>query len=309
MAAQDGIPDCVHLIGIAGEGMAALAEFLLDRGHRITGSDLRDNAETERLRQRGAIVSRGHRAAAVHGAGMVIVSDAIAHMNAELEEARTLDLPILRRAEVLALVARDRLSIFVAGSHGKSSTVAMIATILELAGREPSFVAGARLRGFEGRRARFSPHGPLVAEACEAFGNLAPLVPDIAVILNIDDDHLEHYGSQERLDRAFADFLKRLRSGGKAYVNGDDEGVRRIAGRPGEAVTTIGSGESNSIRLRIVESGSSGTRFEVSRDGVAPITIMLPTPGRHMAVNAAASVAVCLDLGVAPAIIAKALGA
>ncbi len=287
-------PSDVHLVGIGGDGMLAIAHYLADMGCQCSGSDLRSTSEIALLAARGVRIFDGHAPAHVAGARQLVVSDAIRASNPELAEARLRDLPISGRAAFLQQLAREKQAVFVAGSHGKSTTTAMIATVLESAGLLPSFILGAEAACLGDRRSRFQPGEFFVAEACEAFGNLAPLLPDFAVITNIDDDHLEHYGSQTALDRAFADLLARTRRG--AVVNGDDPGVRRIDAC-GPDILTFGFGEANRVRASGFAQDVGGSTFDVSFEGRSA-RVRLSIPGRHTACNALACAALCLRLNI-----------
>ncbi|WP_395689144.1 Mur ligase domain-containing protein, partial [Aestuariivirga sp.] len=221
----------IHLVGIGGDGMLAIAQYLADQGKRFSGSDLRSSAELSSLAAKGIDVFDEHRAANVSNAELLVLSDAVPLSSPEVIEARIRDVPIMRRAEYIEHLTRDRQRIYVAGSHGKTSTSAMIATVLQHAGRSPGFILGASVPCLGNRRGRASSAGPTVIEACEAFNNLATLQPDHAVLTNVDNDHLEHYGSQEWLDKAFRKFLGRASN--VPIVNGDDSGVRRILAHEG----------------------------------------------------------------------------
>ena len=290
------IPDRVHLIGIGGSGMAALGHCLLDMNRFVSGSDLHVSIETDQLRRRGAEIHRGHAAANLSGAALVVVSDAIPASNIELTEARIRGIAMLRRAECLDRLARPRQAIMVAGSHGKSTTSAMIATVLEQAGARPSFAIGASVPALEGRRARVCHGRHFVVEACEAFQNLAAFHPDLAIITNIDDEHLDHYGSQDRLDEAFIGFANRARTG--VFVNGDDPGVQRILPRITRPVTTFGLGSANDVRAARHGFDAGASRLDI-RCGDRPMgTISLPLPGRHVILNALAGFAACDRIGI-----------
>ena len=218
----------VHLIGIGGAGMSGLAQALLSMKRQVSGSDLQRSEETDHLSALGADISYEHRPDNVAGTDLVIISDAIPADNVELRHARAQTVPILRRAQCLDLLCGDRTSVLIAGSHGKSTTSAMIAKVLDTATATPSFVIGANVPSLDNRRARIGIGDHFVAEACEAFGNLALFHPDVAVITNIDDEHIEHYGSQGKLDDAFRSFAMRTGPGGAVIANGDDMRVNRI---------------------------------------------------------------------------------
>jgi UDP-N-acetylmuramate--L-alanine ligase len=297
--ARDGsaLTSPVHLVGMAGDGMAALAQYLLDLGLEVSGSDLRTTPELVALAAQGVRVYRGHVAAQCPRVGTVVVSDAVPSTNIELAEARIRDLPILRRAECIGRLARTKRSIFVAGAHGKSTTTAMIARVLESAGQAPSFIAGAPIPSLSDRRARCQPGALLVCEACEAFNNLTPLYPDLAVVTNIDDDHLEHYGSQARIDAAFRAFVLRTAPDGAIVANGDDPGVARALADLDRPLLAFGFEPGASVRATGFRHEHGCARVDVTIDGRRAGDIALGIPGRHSALNALACLTVCLRLG------------
>ena len=287
----------VHLVGIGGDGMTAIARYLLDMRVQVTGSDLRVSAELERLTELGATIFSRHAASHCPRDGIVVASDAIPPANVELAEARIRDIPILRRAGFLSQLARSKRAIFVAGAHGKSTTTAMIAKVLDTAGLGPSFIGGADIPSLGGRRARCRPGELLVCEACEAFNNLTPLNPDFAVITNIDDDHLEHFGSQALIDATFRAFAARTSSEGVIFVNGGDPGIVRALVGLRRPVTTFGFGGAHDVGAENFRHVAGHAIFDVSFAGRRAGTIDLPVPGRHSALNALACVSVCLRLG------------
>ena len=285
------------MIGINGAGMTGLAEYLLGLGKTVSGSDL--NAPRDgSLAQKGATVFHGHRSEHINGAGLVVYSDAIPFSNPELAEARLRNIPIIKRARCLGLLLERSHAVTVSGSHGKSSTTTMITNILRESGRDASHVVGAAAACLDNIQGRCGTSDIFVAEACEAFQNLAPLSPDVALILNIDDDHIEHYGSLEKLQGAFRDFAGRIRNGGALIVNGEDARARDIAAGATAPITTFGfSAECDVHAARIVMDGNSSI-FSVITHGAELGTLRLQVPGRHMIGNALACVATCLVLGV-----------
>lgn len=292
------IPNCVHLIGIGGAGMIGLADCLLDLGRTVSGSDLLQSEDLQRLESRGSKVFRGHSADNVAYTDMVVASDAISATNAELQEAKLRNLPILKRSAFLNALTKEELSIFVAGSHGKSSTTAMIAKVLDSSGMSPSFYLGASNPSLGNRWGRIHPGSYFVAEACEAFRNLAWLNPNVAVFTNVDDDHLEHYGSQARLDDMFYDFAMRADPERAMILNGDDPGTQRLTKRLTRHTVTFGFGVDNHIRADSVILNESGSIFSVWNNGQLLGNIELRLYGRHMISNALACVATCLSLGI-----------
>lgn len=297
----------IHLVGIGGDGMLAIAQYLADQGKRFSGSDLRSSAELSSLAAKGIDVFDEHRAANVSNAELLVLSDAVPLSSPEVIEARIRDVPIMRRAEYIEHLTRDRQRIYVAGSHGKTSTSAMIATVLQHAGRSPGFILGASVPCLGNRRGRASSAGPTVIEACEAFNNLATLQPDHAVLTNVDNDHLEHYGSQEWLDKAFRKFLGRASN--VPIVNGDDSGVRRILAHEGLEIVTFGFDASNQVRAANYSTSlGAGASFDLIVSHYSR-RIHLQVPGRHSVYNALACSALCLELGLGIDEIARGLAA
>lgn len=293
------LPGRIHLVGIGGAGMAALAQYLLAAGHAVSGSDRTRSAATRALAAAGATIAIGHDAALVAQAGLVVVSDAIPAGNVEVEAAWRRGIPVVQRAACLDLLRQGRRAIMVAGAHGKSTTSAMIACILTDAGLDPGFVLGADVPCLDERRARPGGAALFVAEACEAFRNLDNFHPDVAVVTNIDDEHLNHYASQVALDSAFADFARRA---AVVIAAGDDPGVRRIRPALG-AVTSFGLDPACAVWAE-----AAPAPFVVHLDGTAQGEIHLRLPGDHMRRNALAAIAACHAVGVPFAVTAAALG-
>jgi UDP-N-acetylmuramate--L-alanine ligase len=283
------LPSHVHLVGIGGAGMASLAQYLLATGRGVSGSDLAASPATERLARDGAIIAFGHSEAHVQGAGLVVASDAIPTGNVELEAARRHGMPVLRRADCLDLLREGRRAIMVAGSHGKSTTGGMIACILDEAGLDPGFALGADVPCLGGQRARPGGSTLFVAEACEAFRNLDSFNPDIAVITNIDDEHVTHYASQAALDSAFAAFAGRAET---VITSGEDAGVARIRAAMG-AVTTVGLDPSCDVWAQ-----PEPAPFVARIGDVSVGEIQLRVPGDHGRRNALAAIAACHTAGV-----------
>ncbi len=292
------LPKRIHLVGIGGAGMASLAQYLLASGRTVSGSDRTHRAILDQLEQEGARIMPGHDATHIEGADLIVVSDAIPTGNVEFENARTRGIPVLRRAECLDRLREGRRAIMVAGSHGKSTTSAMIACILEEAGLDPGFVLGADVPCLDGRRARPGGQDLFVAEACEAFRNLDSLTPTIAVITNVDDEHVNHYASQAALDEAFTAFASRART---VVASGDDPGVARL-GLSGDQIIRFGLEPGCAVSAQ-----SWPAPFAPCLEGVCLAPIRLRQPGDHMRRNALAAIATCHALGVAPEAIARGL--
>jgi len=302
----------VHFVGIGGIGMSGIAELLLNLGYDVSGSDVRRSDVADRLARLGVRVAIGHEAANVGDADVVVVSSAIAGGNPELAEARRRHVPVIPRAEMLAELMRLRFGIAIAGAHGKTTTTSMIALILERAGLDPTAVIGGRLSAF-GSNARLGRGEYMVAEADESDRSFLKLSPSIAVITNIDHEHLDAYGSFDRLVDAFADFAGRVPFYGAVVACLDDAPVRDLLPRLERRKITYGFSDGAAVQgLEPASDGrSSRCRVRYSIAGVPGGTgdgeIALNVPGVHNLQNALAAVAVGLDLGVPFARIAGAL--
>jgi UDP-N-acetylmuramate--alanine ligase len=301
-----------HFVGVGGAGMSALAHVFAARGARVTGSDIQDSPRMLALAAMGCGVHVGHAAERVAGASCVVVSTAVSEDNAEVAAAIARGIPVIHRAQALAAAMADRRSVAVTGTHGKSTTTAMLAAALEEAGEDPSFVIGADL-GAPGASARLGSGSVFVAEADESDRSFWWLRPDVAVVVNIDDDHPENYGGlADHLD-AFERFVDGITPGGVLVVNADDAGacalterVRARAGRP--RIITYGTAAHADVRIAEIESTGSGSITTV-RAGDGHARIRLAVPGRHMAHNAVAAFAAAVALGVEPGKAAAGLGA
>jgi len=280
----------IHFIGIGGVGMSGLARILLDLGYRVSGSDEKVSAVTERLRAAGAVCYTGHRADQMAGADKVVVSSAIREDNEELRAARSRNVPVVRRGEMLAWLMAGKKGVAVAGTHGKTTTTAMIALLLARGGLDPTILVGGELDAIGGNA--LAGRGEwLVAEADESDGSFLLLDPFVAVVTNIEDDHLEHYGSQDEITGAFARFLARVPPGGTAVLCTDDPGVRAVLPAYRGPRLTYGEQGSPDFRLRVTElSGLSGAG-EISYRGRLLGSLRLAVPGRHNLLNACAAVA------------------
>ncbi|MGK0674298.1 MAG: UDP-N-acetylmuramate--L-alanine ligase [Halothiobacillaceae bacterium] len=298
---------CIHFVGIGGVGMSGIAEVLLNLGYTVSGSDVVENTSIRRLRERGAKVWIGHDAALVHGADVVVTSTAVRSDNPEVAEAYAQRIPVIRRAEMLAELMRFRYGIAVAGTHGKTTTTSLVASLLAEGGLDPTYVIGGRLNS-SNSHARLGSGQYLVAEADESDASFLHLQPMIAIVTNIDADHLETYGGDfERLKDTFVEFLHNLPFYGVAVMCGDDPVVRALLPRAARPVVTYGFGEDNDARAVGVRAEGRGMRFDVMLPGVEPFEARLNQPGRHNVLNALAAMVVAHELGVDVPVMQRAL--
>jgi UDP-N-acetylmuramate--alanine ligase len=298
----------IHFVGIGGSGMGGIAEVLLNLGYSVQGSDLKANAVTERLAGLGAHIAYGHSAANVEGANVVVVSSAVPTDNPEVVAALAARVPVVQRAEMLAELMRFRVGIAVAGSHGKTTTTSLVASILAEGGEDPTFVIGGRLKS-AASNARLGTGRYLVAEADESDASFLHLQPMIAIVTNIDNDHLiTHGGDFEALKRSFVDFLHNLPFYGLAVLCLDDREIPSILPRVSRPVVTYGIDSAADVRATAVERHGLRSKFSVLRpDRAEALPITLNVPGRHNVLNALAAIAVATELGVPDAAIQKAL--
>ncbi len=297
----------LHFVGIGGVGMGGIAEVLLNMGYSVSGSDLQDNAVTSRLKNLGATLYLGHAAENISKADVVVVSSAIAADNPELLAAQDQRVPVVRRAEMLAELMRFRYGIAVAGTHGKTTTTSLVASVLAEGGKDPTFVIGGLLVS-AGSNARLGAGRYLVAEADESDASFLHLQPMIAVVTNIDADHLEAYeGSFEQLRAGFVEFLHNLPFYGLAVLCVEDPVVCELLDQVSRPVLTYGFGENAELRATDIASDSGVTSFKVSQAGFEDFEVALNLPGRHNVLNALAAVAIGRELGVEDAAIRAAL--
>ncbi len=289
--------NCIHLVGIGGVGMGGIAEVLINLGYRVQGSDLQTNAVTRRLAGLGAQISLGHDPENLSGADVVVVSSAVNRDNPEVAAALEARLPVVKRAEMLAELMRFRFGIAVAGTHGKTTTTSLIASVLARGGLDPTFVIGGRLNSVD-TNARLGAGNYLVAEADESDASFMHLQPMVAVVTNIDEDHLAAYGQDFRqLRQAFVEFLHNLPFYGLAVMCAEDPDVVAILDKVSRPVVTYGFGDAADIRATNVESDGLATRFDVERPGSeTPLSVRLNLPGQHNVLNALAAIAVARDL-------------
>ncbi|WP_441257332.1 UDP-N-acetylmuramate--L-alanine ligase [Vibrio sp. Vf1514] len=286
---------CIHFIGIGGAGMSGIAEVLLNEGYQITGSDIASNAVTERLTNKGATVYIGHSASNVAQASVVVVSTAINEENPEIKAAREKRIPVVRRAEMLAELMRFRHGIAVAGTHGKTTTTALVTQIYSEAGLDPTFVNGGLVKS-AGTNARLGSSRILIAEADESDASFLHLQPMATIVTNIEADHMDTYGGDfETLKQTFVDFLHNLPFYGQAILCVDDPVVRELIPRISRHVITYGFSEDADVRIENYRQEGQQGKFTVVRQGRANLDITLNIPGRHNALNASAAIAVATE--------------
>lgn len=298
----------VHLVGIGGAGMSGLARLFLARGVAVSGSDLKGSTQLDELRTNGADVAVGHDAANVAGPDAVVVSTAIGPGNPEVDEARRRGVPVLARAQVLAAMMRERRGVAVAGTHGKTTTTSMLAVILERAGLDPTYVVGGDLNE-SGSNAHSGTGEVFLAEADESDGSFLLLQPEVAVVTNVEEDHLDFYADREEIEAAFTAFCRRA---GLVVACADDPGTVRVV--EASDVTTVWYGESDTadvvLEEAVVRKGGGTCRIRVEPSpGVEPWAgrLDLPVPGRHHLLNAAGAVAAASRIGIQPATAVAAL--
>ena len=297
----------IHFVGIGGAGMGGIAEVLLNLGYEVQGSDLRDNPVTRQLARLGATIRIGHDAANVDGADVVVVSTAVPADNPELVAARGQRVPVVQRAEMLGELMRFRQGIAVAGTHGKTTTTSLLASTLAAGGLDPTFVIGGQLKS-AGSNARLGAGRYLVAEADESDASFLHLQPVIAIVTNIDFDHMGTYGGDfTRLRQAFVEFLHNLPFWGLAVLCADDEHVRGIVPQVARPLVRYGLSEDADLRAVDIRRAGFRSEFNVLREGRPPLPVVLNLPGAHNVLNALAAIAVATDLGVEDAAIQLAL--
>ena len=299
---------CVHFVGIGGSGMSGIAEVMLSLGYEVQGSDLKPNKQTRRLEEQGATVFIGHAAENIANADAVVVSSAVDETNPEVAAARERRMPVVQRAEMLAELMRFRYSIAVAGTHGKTTTTSLVASVLAEGGLDPTFVIGGRLKSADAN-ARLGQGEYLVAEADESDASFVHLKPMLAVVTNIDADHMATYdGDIKKLHTGFIDFLHNLPFYGLAVVCIDDAGVKEILGNIGRSFVTYGISDEAEVRAENIEFSKENTQFDVIRSNDRePLHISLQLPGMHNVRNALATIAVADELQVGDEAVVSAL--
>jgi UDP-N-acetylmuramate--alanine ligase len=302
-------PQALHFTGIGGIGMSGLAEICLAAGCPVSGSDLKPSAVTERLAALGARVEQGHRAENLGEAEALVATSAAAYDNPELAEARRRGLPIVRRGELLAELMRQRTGIAMAGSHGKTTTTAMAAAIALHAGLDPTVAVGGRLPELGGATARLGRGRHLIAESDESDGSFLELAPVVSVITNVDREHLDHYGSFEKVREAFAQFANRTAFYGTVVLCADDAEASALEPGIRRRVLRYGRGAAAELRIGAETGGAEGSSFTLAWRGADLGEFRLGVVGAHSVLNAAAAAGAALSIGVEPDMIRGALAA
>ena len=297
----------IHFVGIGGSGMSGIAEVLANLGYQVSGSDLAENSATRRLASLGVTVKSRHGKDNINGADAVVVSSAVQADNPEVVAARENRIPVVPRALMLAELMRLKQGVAIAGTHGKTTTTSLVASVLAEGGLDPTFVIGGRLNA-AGSNARLGAGEFIVVEADESDASFLHLQPVIAVVTNIDADHMSTYGHDfGRLKQAFVQFLQNLPFYGSAVLCVDDPNVRAILPEVSKPVLTYGTAEDAAVRAEAIEHDAGKMRFFARRSAGAPLEVTLNLPGRHNVLNALAAIAVGTDHSIKDEFIVKAL--
>jgi len=289
-------PQHLHFIGIGGIGMSGIAEVLLNLGFEISGSDLKLSATTDRLARQGARIFEGHSAVNVNGAKAVVMTSALQADNPEVQEARRLQIPVIPRGELLAELMRLKYGIAIAGSHGKTTTTSMTATVLSGAGLDPTVVVGGKAASMGGSNARVGQSDFLVVESDESDGSFLKLSPILAVVTNIDREHLDHYASIDEIRAAFLEFIQKVPFYGAAILCLDDENVQQLLPAVNRRTITYGRSHQAGLQVDEIDCGSFESHFSVRMRGHSLGKFHLRVPGVHNVLNATAAIAVGLEL-------------
>ncbi len=293
-------PQHVHFVGIGGIGMSGIAEVLLSLGYEVSGSDFRASSITERLAKLGAQIHLGHDATNVAGAKALVVTSALDENNPEVAESRRLQIPVIARGEMLAELMRLKFGIAIAGSHGKTTTTSMVASILNQAGLDPTVVVGGRVAAMGGSNARIGKSQLLVVESDESDGSFLKLAPIIAVVTNIDREHLDHYASIDEIRQSFTDFVNKVPFYGAAILCMEDPNIQKIFPNIRRRTITYGRTAQVDFEIDDITLSAEGSDFQVRRRGNGFSTIHLNVPGLHNVLNATAAVAVGLEMELSP---------
>lgn len=287
----------IHFVGIGGVGMSGIAKILLEMGYHVSGSDLKESEITRRLKELGAIIYQGHDRKNLNGAKVVVVSSAIPKNNPEVIAAQEKQIPVWQRAEMLAKLMQEKRGIAIAGAHGKTTTTSMISMILERSGFDPTIVIGGEVNDI-GSNAKLGKGEYLVAEADESDGSMLRLDPTIAVVTNIEDDHLDHYGSLDNIIKAFTEFINKIPPQGFALLCKDNANVQKIMEELQVKTITYALEENADYLAKEIKMDNLSSSFAVWAYGRLLGTITLRVPGLHNIYNALAATAICLEQGV-----------
>ena len=298
----------IHFVGIGGSGMSGIAEVLLNQGYVVSGTDLGENAATRRLVSLGATVHKGHDARFIEGADAIVTSTAVRDDNPEVVAAHAKLIPVVPRAVMLAELMRMKKGVAIAGTHGKTTTTSLVASVLAAAGMDPTFVIGGRLNS-AGANAQLGSGEYIVVEADESDASFLNLLPVLSVVTNIDADHMDTYGHDfGKLKSAFVDFLHKMPFYGAAVVCVDDPAIRDILPRIARPITRYGFSEDAQLRAVDVQAVGGQMHFSVLReDGQPPLPVVLNLPGMHNVLNALAAIGIAEELGVPDAAVQQAL--
>ena len=303
----------VHFVGIGGIGMSGIAEVLANLGYTVTGSDVADSANVKRLRDKGIKVAIGHKGENIDGADVVVVSSAIKQDNPELVAARAKRLPVVRRAEMLAELMRLKSCVAIAGTHGKTTTTSLVASLLDAGGLDPTVINGGIINAY-GTNARLGAGDWMVVEADESDGTFLKLPADIAIVTNVDAEHLDHFKTFQNVQDAFVAFMENVPFYGFVVMCTDHPIVQRLVGRViDRRIVTYGENPQADVRLVDLDNAGGKSRFSVvfrdrnGHEGHRIRDLELPMPGRHNALNATSAIAVAHELGIADDIIRTAL--
>ena len=297
----------IHFVGIGGMGMCGIAEVLINLGYKVSGSDIVESEISRHLTKLGGTIDYGHRASNLHDADVVVVSSAIKGYNPEVEAARARQIPVIPRAEMLGELMRMKYGITVAGSHGKTTTTTMIASVLMAAGLDPTAVIGGRVNSLGLANARLGTSEYLVAEADESDGSFLRLAPTLAVVTNLDPEHLDHYGTYDNIKKAFADFINRVPFYGMAFLCLDNVGVQSILSNVHKRFVTYGLAPAATYRARNVKYDGLTSTYVAWRRAEELGEIKLPMPGQHNVLNSLAVLSICDFLEIPFDTVAKAL--
>lgn len=300
-------PQHLHFTGIGGIGMSGIAEVLLNLGYQISGSDLKLSPTTDRLASMGARVFEGHAASNIAGARALVVSSAVDELNPEVQEARRMQIPVIPRGELLAELMRLKYGIAIAGSHGKTTTTSMTATILNYAGLDPTVVVGGKVGTMGGSNARVGKSDFLVVESDESDGSFLKLAPIIAVVTNIDREHLDHYASLEEIQEAFLEFVNKVPFYGAVIVCLDDANVQSILPSIKRRTITYGTTAQADMEASEIACSPFASDFRLRFRNADLGRFHLRIPGRHNVLNAMAAVTIALEQEVKPDVIREAL--